>query len=100
MTTVESIHETQATTHADLFPGSEPKTVRLSLEPDERVAPHRHPDREIVFYAVDGVIELEVADETYEMEAGDVARFDGDQDIAPAAIEAATALIVLAPKSG
>jgi quercetin dioxygenase-like cupin family protein len=99
MTTIENIREIEATPHAQLFPESEPKTVRLSLDTGDRVEPHRHPDREIVFYVIEGVVELHVGDEIHRMREGDVARFGGDQDISPAAIEASTALIVLAHQS-
>jgi quercetin dioxygenase-like cupin family protein len=100
MTTVENVYKIEATPHAQLFPESEPKTVRLSLEAGERVEPHRHPGREIVFYLIDGVVELQVGGDTHEMREGDVARFRGDRDISPAAREASTALIVLAHQSG
>ena len=100
MTTVENVHEVQGAPHAQLFPESEPKTVRLTLEAGERVEPHRHPGREIVFYIIDGAIELQLGPENHELETGDVARFEGDQDISPLATEGSTALIVLARQSG
>jgi quercetin dioxygenase-like cupin family protein len=99
MTTVENVHEVQGAPHAQLFPESEPKTVRLTLDAGERVEPHRHPDREIVLYVVDGGLELQLGSETHELKTGDVARFDGDQDISPLATEGSTALIVLARRS-
>jgi len=58
-----------------------------------------HPDREIVFYLIEGTIELELGDETRELSARDIVRFDGDQEIAPHAVEGSTALIVLASRS-
>jgi quercetin dioxygenase-like cupin family protein len=99
MTTVENVHEVPGAPHAQLFPESEPKTIRLTLEAGERVEPHRHPGREIVFYVIDGAIELQLGSESHDMETGDVARFEGDQDISPLATEASTALIVLARQS-
>ncbi|MFC6942480.1 cupin domain-containing protein [Salinirubellus sp. GCM10025818] len=99
MTTVENVHEGPGAPHAQLFPESEPKTIRLTLEAGERVEPHRHPDREIVFYVIDGAIELQLGSESHDIETGDVARFEGDQDISPLATEASTALIVLARQS-
>jgi quercetin dioxygenase-like cupin family protein len=100
MTTIQTLNELDGQPHANVFPDVEPKTIRLTLGEGEGVPAHSHPDREIVFYLVDGTVELELGDQTHELVAGDVARFDGDQDIAPRAIEAATALIVLAPRSG
>lgn len=60
------------------------------------VDPHSHPGRDIVFYLIEDEIELELDGDTHEVTAGDIARFDADQDIAPRAIEPSTALIVLA----
>lgn len=57
------------------------------------------PNREIVFYLIEGTIELELGDETRELSARDIVRFDGDQEIAPHAVEESTALIVLASRS-
>ncbi|MFB6152624.1 MAG: cupin domain-containing protein [Halodesulfurarchaeum sp.] len=99
MTTVRTLTDIPGHPHANVFPESEPKTIRLTLEAGEEVAPHSHPDREIVFYLVDGVVEVQLGDEEYKLRAGDITCFDGDQDIAPHAIEDATALIVLAPRS-
>ncbi|WP_435096738.1 hypothetical protein [Halorubrum sp. N11] len=42
-------------------------------------------------YLIEGAIELELGDEIHELFAGDVARFDGDQEIAPYAVEESTA---------
>jgi quercetin dioxygenase-like cupin family protein len=99
MTEVNNLDELDGQPHANVFPDAEPKTVRLSLDAGDEVATHSHPDREIVFYLVDGAIELGLDGETHELTAGDVARFDGDQDIAPSAIEDSTALIVLANRA-
>lgn len=96
MPTIRSLSELEQTPHANVFPTSEPKTIRLELEADEAVDPHSHPGRDIVFHLLEGEIELELDGDTYEVTAGDVARFDGDQDIAPHALEPSTALIVLA----
>jgi quercetin dioxygenase-like cupin family protein len=99
MTTTHNLDELEGQPHANVFPDAEPKTVRLTLDAGGAVAPHSHPGREIVLYLVEGRIELQVGEETHELTAGAVARFDGDQEIAPRAIEASTALIVLAPRS-
>ncbi|OIB59093.1 cupin domain-containing protein [Natrialba sp. SSL1] len=96
MPTIRPLTELESTPHANVFPTEEPKTIRLELGTDEAVAPHSHPGRDIVFHLLEGEIELELDGDTYEVTAGDVARFDGDQDIAPRAVEPSTALIVLA----
>jgi len=99
MTTIHALREPEGHPHADVFPDAEPKTIRLTLDAGGEVAPHSHPDREIVFYLVEGAIELELDDETHELSAGDVARFDGEREIAPHAVEESTALIVLSSRS-
>lgn len=99
MTTVRSLSDLEGTPHAVVFPDAEPRTIRLALEAGESLAPHTHPDREIVFHVIDGTVELNVGDGTHELSAGDVARFDGTRDISPRAIESATALLVLAKRS-
>lgn len=100
MTTVRTLSELSGEPHANVFPEAEPRTIRLRLPAGEGIAPHTHPDREIVFHLLDGAIELDLGDETYELSAGDVAHFDGDQEIAPRAVESSTALLVLAERSG
>lgn len=99
MTAVRTLGELDGKPHANVFPDVEPKTVRLVLPEGEEVAPHTHPGREIVLYLVDGAIELRLGDETHELAAGDVARFDGDREISPRAVEDSTALVVLATRS-
>jgi quercetin dioxygenase-like cupin family protein len=79
-----------------LFDG-EPRTVLLALDAGESVPAHRHPDRRIVFHVLDGELALTLDEETHALAAGDVVRFDGDQDISPAAETDARALLVLAP---
>ena len=99
MTTIRELGELEGQPHANVFPEAEPKTIRLALPGGEGVAPHSHPGRDIVFHLLEGVIELQLGEETYELTAGDIARFDGDQDISPHAVEDSTALIVLARRS-
>ncbi|MUW13519.1 cupin domain-containing protein [Halorubrum sp. CBA1125] len=99
MTTIHTLNELDGQPHANVFPDKEPKTIRLTLDAGGEVAPHSHPDREIVFYLIKGTIELDLGDETHELSVGDIARFDGDQEIAPRAVEESTALIVLASRS-
>lgn len=80
-----------------LFEG-EPRSVLLSLAADERVPPHSHPDRAVLFHVLSGEIELTLDDETTTLGAGEVSRFDGDCDISPYAPTDARALVVLAKR--
>lgn len=76
--------------------GGEPRTVRLSLSAGERVPAHDHPNRQILFHVLSGEIALDLDDQTYDLAAGDVLRFDGDRGISPEAVTDAEALVVLA----
>ncbi|MBX0296485.1 cupin domain-containing protein [Haloarcula nitratireducens] len=78
-----------------LFEG-EPRTVHLSLSAEQRVPPHDHPERRILFHVLDGEIALDLDEETYDLSAGDALRFDGDRQISPEAVTDARALVVLA----
>jgi quercetin dioxygenase-like cupin family protein len=80
------------------FGDGEPDTVRLRLAAGESVAPHAHPGRRVVFFVVDGAFEVTVAGGSHRAEAGDCLRFDGDDEVSPAATDEApaTALVVLA----
>lgn len=93
-----ALDDLEAEPHARLFE-NEPTTIRLSLAAGEEIAPHQHPDRQIVFHLLEGALTATVGDEEYDLEPGDVARFDGDQDISPRAREDSTALLVLAPRT-
>ncbi|MFB6205127.1 MAG: cupin domain-containing protein [Haloglomus sp.] len=99
MTAVQKLDELDGQPHANVFPGAEPKTIRLTLSEGEAVPTHSHPDREIVFYLVEGTIELTLGGQTHRLTADEIARFDGEQEISPRAIEESTALIVLAPRT-
>lgn len=100
MTTIRTLSELEGQPHANVFPDAEPKTIRLTLSESEDVAPHSHPDRDIVFYLIEGTIELRLGGETHELTTGDIARFDGDQEVSPQALEDSTALIVLTERVG
>jgi len=78
-----------------LFEG-EPKTVRLALDAGKTVPPHHHPGRDIVCYVAEGELTMSLGDDDHTLSAGDVLRFDGDQDISPTAETDAVALLVLA----
>jgi len=99
MTTIHALADLEGQPHANVFPDVEPKTIRLTLPEGETVAPHSHPNRDIIFYLLEGTIELQLDDETHEVTAGDIARFRGEREISPHAVEDSTALIVLAPRS-
>jgi quercetin dioxygenase-like cupin family protein len=83
---------------AHVFPGREPQTVRLSLAARGAVSPHQHPEREVVCHVLDGGLDVSLGDETVNLTGGEVARFDGAQDISPRAVEDSTALLVLAKR--
>jgi quercetin dioxygenase-like cupin family protein len=99
MVSLQSLDRVEGEPHADLFPGEEPQTIRLSLDEGEEIAPHQHPDRQIVFHLLSGAVDLTLGEETYELTPGDVARFDGDQYVSPTALTDSEALLVLAPRA-
>ncbi|UIP00440.1 cupin domain-containing protein [Halobaculum sp. CBA1158] len=99
MTAVRTLEELTGEPHATVFPDAEPKTIRLALDAGESVAPHTHPGRDIVLHLIEGAIELQVGGATHEVTAGDVARFSGDRDISPRALDDSVAVIVLAERS-
>ncbi|QZP39591.1 cupin domain-containing protein (plasmid) [Halobaculum magnesiiphilum] len=98
MTEIRTLMDIDGQPHANVFPDSEPKTIRLRLSEGDEVAPHSHPGRDIVFYLVEGTVEVKLDDDRYEVTAGDIARFEGEREISPRALEDSTALIVLSPR--
>lgn len=98
MPTVRTLDDIEGQPHANVFPDAEPKTIRLHLAADESVPEHTHPGRDIVLHLLDGRLELALDDETHTLTAGDVARFEGEREISPTALEESTALVVLAPR--
>ncbi|MFC7026501.1 cupin domain-containing protein [Halomicroarcula sp. GCM10025324] len=74
-----------------------PRTVRLALDAGEDVPAHRHSDRNIVCHLVAGELVLGLGSETVALSAGEVVRFDGDQDISLRAETDCEALLVLSP---
>ena len=83
--------------HAAAFPGREPKTVRLSLDAEQSVPEHTHPDRTVLFHALTGAFDVRLDGEEHAVEAGEIVWFDGETAVEPTATEDATALVVLAP---
>jgi len=51
-----------------------------------------------VFFVLEGAIELHLGAETFDIEAGAIARFEGEHEISPVATQESVALIVLAPR--
>jgi quercetin dioxygenase-like cupin family protein len=94
MTDVVSLDELTATPHATVFE-SDPRVVRLTLTADQRLPEHRHPGATVLFHVLDGSIDLALGGDVLELSPGDVARFDGDVDVAPHAREESTALVTL-----
>ncbi|WP_255171551.1 cupin domain-containing protein [Natrononativus amylolyticus] len=96
-TEVASLDDLEGRPHARLFDG-EPQTIRLTLEAGNCVAPHQHPDREIVLHLLEGRLTVTLGEEEYDVTEGTVVRFDGDQYVSPEAVEDSTALLVLAKR--
>jgi uncharacterized cupin superfamily protein len=82
-----------------VFEGAEPRTNLLQLAAGEQVPEHQHPGRTILFYVIEGDIRLRVGEETTSLRAGDLARFDGRQDVSPTAETDSRALVVLVSRN-
>lgn len=72
-----------------------PYTVVLGLQAGDSVPEHTHPGRDILFAVVDGSLTLTVGEQSQTLDAGDLARFDGDNGISVTADEDVRALVVL-----
>jgi quercetin dioxygenase-like cupin family protein len=92
-----SLRDLDATPHAEVFDEQSPRTVRLELEAGERVPAHTHPGTDVVVLLLSGRLELDLDDDTLELQPEDVVRFSGDREGSPHAVEQSTALVVLAP---
>ncbi len=77
---------------------AEPTTIKLSLSEGDQIPAHTHPDRQIVFHVLEGQVSVTVGEERHDVAAGEVLRFDGNQDISPKALADSTALLVLAKR--
>lgn len=97
MPEIASLGELESEPHAEVFETRRPRTVRLALDADERVPPHTHPGQDIVLHVVEGHLELTLDEETFELRPGELARFSGDCEISPRAVEPSTAVVVFAP---
>ncbi|USZ67227.1 cupin domain-containing protein [Halorussus salilacus] len=100
MTETVALDDLTETPREVAFPGSEPKTVRLSLGEGEAVPAHSHPERELVVYLVSGRLDVCIDGESNVLKPGELLRFDGRREVAPRAEADSTALLVLAPRSG
>lgn len=99
MTDQTSLADLTEAPHEVVFPGSEPRTVRLSLAEGEAIPAHDHPDRQVVLYLVSGALDVTVDGDVYALEPGDVFRFDGRNSVSPEARADSIALLVLAPRA-
>ncbi|QKY19422.1 cupin domain-containing protein [Halolamina sp. CBA1230] len=97
MPEITAIDDLTETPHAEVFTQREPRAVRLELDAGDEVPPHTHPGANVVLHLLDGRLDLSLDGETYELAPGDVARFSGEREISPQAVEASTALVVFAP---
>lgn len=97
--TVVSLDDLEGEPHAAVFPGEEPKTVRLTLDAGESVPAHQHPGRTVVCHVLSGEVEMALGDDGVTLGVGDAARFDGGQDISPTAVGPSVALLVLAERT-
>ncbi|KTG21056.1 cupin domain-containing protein [Haloferax profundi] len=85
------------TTHAEVFDDNRPRTVRLKLDAGQSVPAHTHPGTNIVLHLVSGHLELTLDDETFDVRPNQLARFSGEREISPHAVEPSTAVLVFAP---
>ncbi|WP_254768662.1 cupin domain-containing protein [Salinilacihabitans rarus] len=97
MPEVTALDGLEEATHAEVFAERRPRTVRLRLDAGDRVPPHTHPGTNVVLHLLSGRLELTLDDETYDLTPGEVARFSGEREISPHAVEDSTALVVFAP---
>lgn len=95
-----SLDALTSTPYAEVFEEPRPRAVRLSLASEQRIAPHYHPGFDVVMVVLDGHLEVGFDGETVEANEGDVLRFDGAHEVAPAAMDDTTALLVFTPQSG
>lgn len=97
MPEITAIDDLTDTPHAEVFERREPRAVRLHLGAGDEVPPHVHPGTNVVLHLLDGRLDLSLDGETHELTPGDVARFSGEREISPHAIEESRALVVFAP---
>lgn len=97
MPEITALSDLTKTPGADVFERREPRTVRLHLDADQHIPPHRHPGTNVVLHVLEGRLELTLDDDTYELGAGELIRFSGDRDVSPHALDDSVAILVFAP---
>lgn len=97
MPEITAIDDLTDAPHAEVFDERRPRTVRLELDAGDGVPAHTHPGTNVVLHLLSGRLELALDDEQYELSPGEVARFSGEREISPQAVEHSTALLVFAP---
>lgn len=97
MVEITAIDALTTSPHAEVFDEQQPRTVQLTLDAGEGVPAHTHPGTNIVLHLLSGRLELSLDDECYELSSGEIARFSGEREVAPHAIDESTAILVLAP---
>lgn len=96
MAEVTALSALESVTKAEVFETPRPRTVRLQLNADQQIPPHRHPGTNIVLYLIEGRVALGLDEDEFELAAGELVRFSGNQDTSPTAIDPATAILVFA----
>lgn len=98
MPEITNLAQLEQTPHHQVFEKPAPRTVRLELAAGDAIAPHSHPGNNIVFYVVQGELDVTLDGELFTLSTGDIARFSGNHEISPEAIDDTRALIVFAPE--
>jgi quercetin dioxygenase-like cupin family protein len=100
MATVRTVTDLEGQPHATVF-ATDPRVVRLRLEPGEGVPAHTHPESTVLLHVLEGELEVALDEETHALAAGDLLRFDGRREVAPTAgpDERVTALVVFTPRA-
>jgi len=88
-----TVSELNADPHAVAF--DDPRTVCLRLDAGGEVAPHTHPDHDVLILVLDGALSVRLDGEEHSLDEGEALRFDGEREVAPRAETGATALVVL-----
>ena len=94
------LDELEGAPHAVVFERDAPRTVRLTLDADQRLPAHRHPGTDVVCHLVEGELDLALDGEHHQLAAGDLLRFSGEHEVSPRAIEDSIAVLVFAPHEG
>lgn len=93
MIEVESVGSSELDGRTPIF--ENPQAVMLGLQAGESIPEHTHPGQDILFSVLEGSLSLMVGEHSQTLDAGDIARFDGDYGISVTAEEDVRALVVL-----